>query len=186
MPRHLLPPFVLPLALFSLACSSTSVQTPTASFQSAEVGALTADGVTLNFDFGIDNPNDFDLPLRNADYALSLGGVKVIDDEAKPKGALRARERTSVTVPVRLSFDDMLKAGRSVWAGGGDIPYEFDGALGFTGGGGLAALGMPQRIPLRYSGTLPLRRLISDPQVLLSSPAARRLAQWGLGTLMGE
>jgi LEA14-like dessication related protein len=184
MPRHLSPLFLVPLGLLSLACSS--VQRPTASFQSAEVGGLSPEGFTLNFGFDVENPNDFDLPIRNADYALSFGGVKVIDDQASPSGSLRAGGRTNVTVPVRLSFDDLLKAGRAIRAGGGDIPYEFDGALAFGGGGsGLATLGMPDRIPLRYSGTLPLRRLLSDPQVLLNSPAARRLAQWGLGSLMG-
>ena len=183
MPRQLLIGTVLPLCLLSLACSSRSVQRPRAAFESAEIGELTAEGFTVNFGFDVDNPNDFDLPIREADYALSLGGVKVIDDQARPKGALRAGERTNVTVPVQLSFNDVIRAGRAVWRSGGDIPYEFDGALGFTGGGGLAAFGMPQRVPLRYSGTLPLRRILSDPQVLLNSPAARTLARWGLGAL---
>ena len=186
MPRRFLSPFLIPFALIAFGCSS--VQRPTASFQSADVGGLSAKGFTLNFVFDVENPNDFDLPIRTADYALSFGGVKVIDDHATPSGALRARGRTNVTVPVRLSFDDLLKAGRAIRAGRGDIPYEFDGALAFGdgGGGGLSAFGMPDRVPLRYSGTLPLRRLLSDPQVLLNSPAARRLAQWGLGSLMAE
>ena len=186
MSRHLrLTAGVVPLCLLSLACSAASVQRPTASFQSAEIGGVSAEGFTLNFGFDVENPNTFDLPIRDADYALSLGGVKVIDDRATPEGALRANERTSVTVPVRLAFEDLLQAGRSVWAGKGDIPYEFDGSLAFAGGGGLAAFGAPQRVPLRYSGTLPLRRLLTDPEVLLNSPAARKLVQWGLG-MLGE
>src|SRR5688572_3152229 len=111
MPRHLLSASLIPLTLLSLACSA--VERPTASFRSAEVGGLSPEGFTLNFGFDVENPNDFDLPIRNADYALSFGGVTVIDDQATPSGELRARERTNVTVPVRLSFDDLLKAGRA-------------------------------------------------------------------------
>src|SRR5687768_14412868 len=120
--------FLLSLGVLSLGCSSASVQRPTASFESAEVGDLTPEGFTLNIGFDVDNPNDFDLPIRDADYRLSLGGVKVIDDEVRPRGALRAGERTNVTLPVRLSFNDLLRAGRALWRSDGNIPYEFDGA----------------------------------------------------------
>jgi hypothetical protein len=50
----------------------------------------------------------------------------------------------------------------------------------------MAALGIPTKIPLRYSGTLPLRKVFADPTVLLNSPAARRLAGKGLENLLGR
>ena len=183
MSRHVLPAFV-PLCLLSLACSA--VQQPSASLKSADIGAVTTEGFTVNFDLGVRNPNSFELPLTAADYALSLGGVKVIDDEVSPGGSIPAGGTSNVTVPVRLSFDSLLKAQRAIAETGGDVPYEFDGALGFKAAGGLASLGIPNRIPLRFSGTLPLRKLLSDPQVLLNSPAARKLAQRGLESLLGR
>ena len=185
--RHaLLAGLLCPLFLLSLACSS--VQRPTASLRSADVGAINAEGFTVNFDVDVANPNAFDLPLTNADYALSLGGVKVVDDKVSPSGSIPAGGRSGVTIPVRLRFEDLLKAERAIRAGGWDIPYELDGALGFSGGGGggLASLGVPNRIPLRYSGTLPLRKVFSDPAVLLNSPAARRLAGKGIEGLLAR
>jgi LEA14-like dessication related protein len=180
----LLPGCLLPICLLSLACSS--VQKPTASLRSADVGAITAEGFTANFDLDVHNPNSFALPLTNADYGLSLGGVKVVNDTVKPEGSIPAGGSRAVTIPVRLSFQDLLKAEEAIRAGGGDVPYELDGSLGFTGGGGIAALGIPTKLPLRYSGTLPLRKVLADPMVLLNSPAARRLAGKGLESLLGR
>jgi LEA14-like dessication related protein len=174
----------VPLCLLSLACSS--VQKPTASLRSADVGDISAEGFTAKFDLDVHNPNAFALPLSDADYALSLGGVKVVNDTVKPDGSIPAGGSRGVTIPVRLTFQDLLKAEEAIRAGGGDVPYQLDGALGFTGGGGLAALGVPTKIPLRYSGTLPLRKVFADPTVLLNSPAARRLAGKGLESLLNR
>ena len=179
-----MPLALVPLCVLSLACSS--VQKPTASLRSADVGAITADGFTANFDLDVHNPNRFSLPLANADYGLSLGGVKVVNDTVKPEGSIPAGGNQAVTIPVRLTFQDLLKAEEAIRAGGGDVPYELDGSLGFTGGGGIAALGIPTKIPLKYSGTLPLRKVFADPTVLLNSPAARRLAGKGLESLLSR
>jgi LEA14-like dessication related protein len=185
MPRHaVLAALLLPLSLSSLACSS--VQKPTAAFRSAEIGQLSAQGFTVNFAFDVNNPNGFDLPISEADYGLSLGGVKLIDDRLEPDSAIPAGGSRGVTIPVRLSFEDLLKVEKAIRAGGGDVPYEFEGALAFSGGGSPLAQLYPVRIPLRYSGTLPLRAVLSDPAVLLSSPVARRLAGRGLDSLLGR
>src|SRR3954454_19931204 len=112
----------VPLCLLSLACSS--VQKPTASLRSADVGAITAEGFTANFDLDVHNPNAFALPLTNADYGLSLGGVKVVKDTVKPEGSIPAGGSKPLSIPVRLSFQDLLKAEEAIRAGGGDVPYE--------------------------------------------------------------
>jgi LEA14-like dessication related protein len=173
------------MCLLSLACSQ--VQKPTASLRSADVGAVTTDGFTANFAIDLHNPNAFELPLTDADYALSFGGVQVTKDTVKPGGSIPAKGSAPVTIPVRLSFESLLKAEEAIRAGRGDVPYEFDGALGFSGGsGGLASLGIPTKIPLKYSGTLPLRKVFSDPTVLLNSAAARKLAGKGLESLLNR
>jgi LEA14-like dessication related protein len=169
----------------SIGCSS--IQKPTASLKSADIGAVAADGFTVNFDLDVKNPNSFVLPLAETDYGLSLGGVKLVKDTLKPSGSIPAGGSTAVTIPVKLDFDDLLKAEKAIRAGGGDVPYEFDAALGFSGGsaaGGLSSLGMPTKVPLHYSGTLPLRKVLSDPTVLMNSPAARKLAGKGLESIL--
>jgi LEA14-like dessication related protein len=183
MAKYHLSALLLPLCLLSLACSS--VQQPTASFKSANLGAATAEGFMVNFDVDVNNPNSFAVPLTDADYGLTLGGVKLVTDTIKPGGSLPASGSRSLTIPVRLSFEDLLKAEKSIRETGGDVPYLFEGGLGFSGGG-LAALGIPTKIPLRYSGTLPIRKVLADPAVLLNSPAARKLAGKGLESLLGR
>ena len=183
------PALVLVLVLGALCIGCSSVQKPTASLKSADIGGVGADGFTVNFDLDVSNSNAFDLPLTDADYGLSLGGVKLVNDTLKPGGSIPAGGSTSLSIPVRLNFEDLLKAEKAIRSGGGDVPYEFEGALGFSAGGaagGLASLGVPTKIPLRYSGTLPLRKVLSDPAVLLNSPAARRLAGKGLDSLLAR
>jgi LEA14-like dessication related protein len=185
MHHRLFTAFLLPACLVSLACSS--VQKPTASLKSADIANVSATGFTVNFDLDVANPNAFALPLTDAEYGLSVGGAKLVDNnKVSPGGSIPAKGSTGVTIPVRLTFEDLLKAEQAIRAGGGDVPYEFDGALGFSGSGGLASLGVPNRIPLRYSGTLPLRKVFAEPSVLMNSPAARRLAGKGLESLLGR
>ena len=177
--------WLLPLCSLCVACSS--VQRPTASIRSANLGDVTARGFVLNFDLDLQNPNSVPLPLGDADYALSLGGVKVIDDTAKPEGSIPANGSLGVRLPVTVSFDSLLKAEKAIRASGGDIPYEFEGALDFSQGGlGGMLPGGATRVPLRYSGTLPLKRILSDPEALLNSPAAQRLAGKVLGQIFGR
>ena len=184
MPRRALTTLclLLPFAALSLACST--LQKPTAVFESAEIGELSSQGFTVDFAFDVGNPNGFDLPLTEAQYGLALEGVTLIDDSFKPDGSIPARGSRSVTIPVRLSFEDLLQVEEAIRAGGGDVAYDFTGALAFSGAGSPLAGLYPVRIPLRYRGTLPLRKLLSDPAVLLSSPVARRLAGRGLDSLL--
>src|SRR5205823_666052 len=88
----------VPICLLSLACSQ--VQKPTAALRSADVAAVTADGFTANFALDVRNPNSFKLPLTDADYALSLGGVKITNDTIKPGGSIPANGSIPLTIPV--------------------------------------------------------------------------------------
>jgi LEA14-like dessication related protein len=172
------------LALFALAsgCSSLNVQKPTASLRSANVADVTQEGLTVNFDVDVDNPNAVAIPLSAADYKLSLGGVRVVDDRVKPKGSIPANGSLPVTVPVTLSFQDLLSAQQAIARGGGDVPYDFDGALEFSPGG--LPFGGPLRVPLRASGTLNMRRALEEafqnPRIL-TNPDARQFLQTVLG-----
>lgn len=186
MKRNRMIHLLLPLVFCAVGCvgGCASVQKPTASLESAEIGAVTPEGFTVNFDLDVANPNAFDLPLTEANYGLSLGGVKLINDKISPGGSLPAGGSRGVTVPVQLSFEDLLLAEKAIREGGGDVPYVFDGTLGFSSAAKGLPLGIPTSVPLRYSGTLPLRKILSDPSVLLNSSAARRLAGKGLESLL--
>lgn len=172
----------LPLCLLSLAC--TAIQRPTASFKSMFVGDVTAQGLTMKFNLDLANPNAMALPLSDADYRLALGGVQVLEGKATPAGSIPANGTLPVVLPVTLTYENLLAAQDAIRKGGGDVPYTLDGGLSV--GGGNALLGQSVRVPLQFTGTLPLKQVLNDPRLLLQSAAARKLAEQALGGFLGR
>ena len=184
-PRQL-PLTCLPLLAFLVGCASLDVQKPTARYRSVQVADVTAQGFTADFELDVTNPNTFSIPVTAADYQIELAGTEVADGRTEPPGgSLPAGKTAPVRVPIRLRFDQLLKAERAITASarsGGDIPYQFTGALEFSPG--RLPLSGPVRVPLEFSGTLPLRRalqqVLTDPR-FLTSPDALRFARTVLG-----
>ena len=171
----------LVLCVASTGCSSlTNLQRPSAAVTGMNLGEVDERGFTMNFDVNLSNPNSVALPLAAADYKLGLGGVQVLDGKAKPAGSVPANGSRVVMLPVSVTFDHLLSAEQAIRASGGDVPYDLDAGLSFDTGNPLFG---SLRVPLRHSGTLPLKQVLSDPQALLRNPAARRLATEVLGGL---
>ena len=188
MRRLLLLPSVLPLCLLSLACAQATLQKPTARFESANVGEVTPQGFRVDFGVALNNPNSFSVPLTAADYKLSLGGQQVIDDTYKAKESIPANGTARMTLPVTVSFEKLLAAEESIRRGNGDVPFTIGGNLAFGAGNNSIPLlgGSGVRVPFEYSGTIPLRSVLSDPTVLLRSPAARQLAERLFGSFLNR
>ena len=175
VPRHL---------LFSLVClltagCATQVQKPTASVTNMTVGEVTPQGFTMNFEVDVENPNPMALPVADVDYKLRLVGRDFLDGNADPDASIPARGSMPVVLPVRVTFENLLAISDGIRRSGGDVPFELDAGLEF--GGGMPLLSEPVRVPVRYSGTLPVRQLLKDPAVLLRSSAARDLAEQLIG-----
>ncbi len=169
------------LVCFSNIACSPLIQKPTATFKSAELRRPGPDGVTIDFHVDVANSNPVSVPMSGAQYKLALGGAQVLDSKVATTGDLPAKGTLPLTLPVTLSFENLLAAQEAIRQSGGDVPYHFDGALEFklAGAAGLAG---PVRVPLQFSGTLPLKQVLKDPSVLLQSPAARKLAEKLLGS----
>ncbi len=176
--------FALVLAMVSVGCSTLGIKEPTATFNAMNVANVTPQGFTMNFDMSLNNPNSMELPLSNADYKLGVGGVNILEGKAKPTGSLPANGSLPLTLPVTVTFENLLAAEKALAKGGAEIPYSFDGGLEV--GGGQMLLGQSKRIPLKYSGTLNLRDILKDPQVLMQSEAAKKLAQRVLGGFLSR
>ena len=166
---------VLPFMMLSLACSALSVKQPTATFKSANVTDITAQGFTMAFDLNVQNPNAVALPISKADYKLGLGGVNVLEGKAKPDGTLPANGNLDVKLPVTVTFENLLAAEKAIVSGGGNLPYALTGSLGFDAGSGLSSV-IPVSVPLKYEGSLNVNKLLQEPQLLMNSPAAKKLA----------
>ena len=174
------------------AINALNVRTPTASFRSVRVWEISPSGVTANFDVDVHNPNRFELPVSAAQYRLSLGGVQVIDDSASPTGSVPADGTLAVTVPVHLQFEQLLLAEKQIVSSGGNVPFAFDGGLDFK----VADLPLikPVHVPVRFSGTLPLRDAVNaaihDPANLadlIRNPVSRKFCELAGGRkLIGD
>lgn len=173
------------VAVLGTGCAALNVKQPTASIRSADVQDMTADGVTVNFDVNVQNPNSVAIPLSAAKYKLAFSGVEVLSDEAKPEASIPANGSVPVKLPVHLNFQRLVSAEQAIAKSGGNVPYSFDGTLEFTPGK-MAGLPMsqPVRVPVKYSDTLHLRDMLTkaaqDPQ-FLTNPDAQRLIRSILG-----
>ena len=175
---------LVPLIFLSLACAKLTLKQPTASFKTMNVTDVTPQGFTMAFDMDVQNPNAATLPLSGSSYQLGVGGVKLLEGKAKPTGSLPANGSLPVTLPVTVTFDNLLAAEKSIVGGGGQVPYSFTGSLDVSTAAKL--LGNSISVPLKYEGTLDVKKLVQDPQVLMQSPAAKKLAQQLIGSMFGR
>jgi LEA14-like dessication related protein len=175
---------VLPLILLSLACSS--IKQPTASFKTAEVTGITPQGFTMNFGLDLANPNPVALPLSQTNYKLGIGGQTILEGKANPQGTLPANGSLPLTLPVSITFDNLLAAKDAIAKGGGTIPYSFTGGIDVSNGAAKNLLGSSTTIPLKYEGKMDLTKLLQDPEVLMKSPAAKKLATSLLGSYLSR
>lgn len=173
----------LTFCLVGVGCSALNIQRPTAAVRGMSIGSLDSAGFTMNFDVELSNPNSIALPLKQADYKLGLGGVNVVQGKATPEGAIPAGGSTAVQVPVTLTYENLLAARDAILKSGGNVPYDFDAGVSFAQSTGLFG---DVRVPLKFQGTLPIKDLLSNPQALLQSKAARRLAQELMTGLFGR
>ena len=167
---------LLLLAIGLLGPGCATVKQPTATFKKMDVTGVTTSGFTMAFDLDVQNPNPVALPLSEADYKLSLGGVDVVEGKAKPEGTLPPHGDLAVTLPVTVTYENLLAAESAIRKGDGKIPYAFTGEIEL-GGGAKGFLGQRASVPLKYERTLDVKSLLEDPQTLLKSPAARKLAE---------
>jgi LEA14-like dessication related protein len=175
-------PFLL-LCFFAGGCSALNVQRPSAAVTGVSVGGVNAEGFQLDVAVDVSNPNNVALPLTAADYTLGVGGAALLQGEANPRRSIPANGSLAVTLPVQVTFERLLAAEQAIRDSGGNVPYDLQAGLSFDTGAPLAG---KVRVPLRHRGTLPLRRVLSDPEALSRSPAAKRLAASVLGHFFGR
>lgn len=161
----------------------STVQKPTASYKSMTIKEVSASGFTMAVDVDIQNPNSVALPLANADYSLSLGGVNVVKDaKIKPAANVPANGSQTVTIPVPVTFENLLAVEEGIRKGGGDIKYGIDAGLDFDTG--MPVLGV-QRVPFKHEGNLNVKELLTkNMSTILTGPAARKLAEKVLGGML--
>src|SRR5207248_1703064 len=145
--------------LLAIAGGCSSLQRPSANYKSMSISNVSASGFTMNLDVDLANPNSVALPLINADYSLALGGTPIIKSaKVKPASSIPAGGSATITIPVPLTFENLLSAEEAIRKGGGTVDYGFDAGLDFDTG--IPVLGV-LRAPFRHDGTLNVRELLT-------------------------
>jgi len=175
--------FLVAICLLAAGCSNLNLQKPTASVTAMNLQDADANGFTMNFDVDIKNPNSIALPLSAADYKLGLAGVNVLQGKANPGGSIPGNGSKTVALPVTVTCENLLAAEQGIVKSGGNVPFALDAGLSLDSGSPLAG---KLRVPLEYSGTLPLRDILNNPQALLHNPAAQKLAKELMGSLFNR
>jgi len=171
------------IAFTMLLAGCASVQKPTAIIKGADITGLTADGFTVGVNLDVTNPNDVVIPLSGARYSVRVANVKLFEGVASPSAAIPAKGSAPVTLPIVFNFKDLLQAKEAIYKSEGNLNYDLKGALEFDDGSPLAML--TAKVPLEYAGSVDLKELLKDPQILLKSEAARELAKKLMGSLFG-
>lgn len=174
-------PFLMCSLIFGVGCSALNVQKPTATVTSMAVQDVNNTGFTMNFGVDVTNPNSQALPLTAADYKVGLSGVNVVSGTANPTSSIPAGGTESISLPVTLTYDNLLESEQAIVQSGGNVPYNLDAGLSFDSG--VPLLGTI-RVPLQYNGTLAVKDIVNNPQALMQNPTAQKLAKELIGNML--
>lgn len=115
------------MGLACAGCSST--RPPGLTIQSAELTEQTDAGMVVTFTVLADNPNPDALPLRDAQYTVSLAGKPVFSGVRSAQATVRRFGTQTFTLPAAIPA---TPAGRGV------EPFEISGKLTYLVPGALA------------------------------------------------
>jgi len=156
------------VAVFSILSLTTcqtlmsAFQEPVVSLHSVDLANITFNGTQLLCKIKVENPNGFEIPFPETDWALFINTNSFVNGTVKNNSRIKARNTTIVDIPVNLEYLEVLNTFTSL-KGRKDADYK-------------VALGVKIPLPLlgdkvwnfEHSGNLPLPQL---PQV--SRPVMR-------------
>src|SRR3954470_16766634 len=90
------------IVVLAISTGCSSLQRPTTSLRSASLGDVTPEGVGVNFDVAISNPNAVSIPLTKTGYQLSFGKAKVLDGKLDAVTSIPANGTQTLKVPVHV------------------------------------------------------------------------------------
>jgi LEA14-like dessication related protein len=112
----------LAVALTFTLAGCSSIARPTLTVESVTMSGLSAEGVELQVDIKVTNPNDFAAEAAGILYTLEINGIEVLDGRQDDPVGVPAGGSSEVTVPVTLrwsggtaALQDILKGGEQRW-----------------------------------------------------------------------
>ena len=147
-----------------------SVKTPEVTFKAMKFDSLSFDGVTMLFDFEVDNPNRLNLNAQGYSYSFSVSENPFLSGRSDDGLELRAQSASIVTVPIRFGFQEAFNT-VSALATSDSISYGIESTFRFE----LPVLGVKE-VPVSAAGWLPVPKL---PRLSLQDISIRNLSFTG-------
>ncbi len=132
---------------FLMGCASIESLTerPEASFEGVQLQEVTLTQASLLFILKIENPNPFNLSIRQVDYNLSVNNTELITGKIDESLKVPAGGHSLIQIPVDLRYLDAFGS-LAEMANASQTPYLLQGVV---------TIGQ-FRVPFSYEGTLDL------------------------------
>ncbi len=141
-PRALLPLLLL-ATLAATAC--LTFHRPEVTFRGVAVSSIRSDGVNLQADLDVFNPNSYKIGVEKLSYRLRVNGNDAGSGEVEQPTSLPGKTTTTVHLPLRLDWTKIKSAGLDFLTRG--VDYAVEGEITFS-----TPIGVFHR-PYRHAGT---------------------------------
>lgn len=140
--------FIVPMLAGCLQPSPPEVK-----LQDYSIGKVTLEGIEVNFNLEVKNPNPVPLDVSGYSYRVYINDIEFLN-ENRSGFSLPAADKKVITIPLFVRYDKLYGTAVSIIntinGGGKTINYRLDGTVS----GGL--LGITVSAPINASGTIPI------------------------------
>ena len=144
------------IALVLASCSTIQelrFDQPEVEFQGFQFEDLGFDGLTLLFDFEVDNPNDLDITAKGYNYDFLIEGSSLVSGTRDEQFEIRRKDRTTIQVPVSFTYDEVRNVFGDAFNRDSlayEIKTDVDLDLGMLGS---------RKVPVNHSGHVPIPKM---------------------------
>ena len=143
------------IALLITSCSvkeimqNVGVSKPTVSFDNVSINDISFDGLTLLFDFKVNNPNAIGIILSGFDYDLKINKSSFLAGNQDKGLSIKSKGSSVIQIPVSVTFKELIATYQSLKSKD-STDYSLAGSVLFN----LPVLGNI-KVPLCNSGHFP-------------------------------
>lgn len=145
------------IALLLISCSSirdlADVKEPQVAFSDMSIQNITFEGVTLLFDFEVNNPNRFGVNAESYNYEFFINERSFITGEQNQPIRIESESASQIQIPVSLTFSEVYDSFRSVLRQD-SISYLLSSEVEFD----VPVMGN-RKVPVSADGTLPIPKV---------------------------
>lgn len=143
--------------LVTVSCSTlrdaADVREPNVSFQSMSIDRITFEGVTLLFDFEVDNPNRFGVSAEQYNYEFFINDRSFITGVQEDPLQIGRESSHTIQVPVALTFSEVYETFGSM-ARQDSMSYALSAEVEFD----MPVIGR-RKVPVQATGEIPVPKM---------------------------